>query len=257
MAIGPSLLTTIQQCSRRWLLVLSCSNRCRSLLLHRWRMGAFSSNGMGMKPISKWNFARHTTWKFFSWTKRLMRSGSFRCATAICKSWPRLFTSSESEQLETKREDVGEGPSPSRPQATGDPIDPRDYLIRLVNPKAHVDSPSKPPRLSSGVFAPASRDGGTSAEVESLLIADGITPLQRVEAHENTALGAVRLGVGKINELGCAAEYAPIAPGEPHGPNPYHAKIVGTRSKARRKALLDQGMWMWVKVPEGLVSAED
>jgi hypothetical protein len=114
-----------------------------------------------------------------------------------------------------------------------------------------VDWNSDPPRLSSAVFAPASLDGATSAEVESLIHADAMTLIQRVEAVADATWGAIRLSVLRVNELECKVVYAPIAPGEPFGPNPYHANIHGTRSKGKRKALLKNGMWTWIREPDG------
>lgn len=105
-------------------------------------------------------------------------------------------------------------------------IDGEDQIIRRVNPSQHViwDENRQSHRISSKLYSKSSGlKDGMSVDIEALILADDIDPLEYVVTPVFT--GSVVFTASDIRTLDLWVGYDPIkdAPGIPD--NPYHGEV--------------------------------
>lgn len=110
-----------------------------------------------------------------------------------------------------------------------DRIDGEDNIIRRVNPTQHViwDENRQSHRISSKLYSKSSGlKEGMSVDIEALILADGLPPLEYVTTPVYT--GSVVFTASNIRALDLFVGYDPIK-----DTNPYHGE-VWTKAPAKR-----------------------
>lgn len=125
-----------------------------------------------------------------------------------------------------------------------------DGLLRQIDPEHHVcwDDNNGCYRVSSAAFKESQKNapyGGMSVDIESLVIADSISPDQRAFGRN----GLVKLIVGKMRTLGFQVGTDPIKNHPVYPDNPYHGEVWGIKKGMRKKTVKETilASYEWVK----------
>ncbi|WP_300395131.1 hypothetical protein [Henriciella sp.] len=127
-------------------------------------------------------------------------------------------------------------------------IEADDIIIRRIDPNEHIvpDDNTGGERISSKAFSASSGDeGGMSVDVEKLIVADGVEPMDFVTTPRFT--GSVYFIAESIRERELMIGYEPIEG------NPYHGEVWrspngGRFTRAQKKALRETAEW-YVELP--------
>lgn len=118
-----------------------------------------------------------------------------------------------------------------------------DRVIRYCRTPAQIVPDGKGGmRLSDRAFAHKPQHGGTSVDLECLMLRDGVDPLRNVGLLPNT-FAVVALSAGDIRSVAQGVAYTPkhrddSAVGYAREPNAYHADIIGPITSSISKKLL-------------------
>jgi hypothetical protein len=134
-------------------------------------------------------------------------------------------------------------------------ISRQDRIIRRINVKEHViwDGNRQRNRISSKLYNKSSGLlDGMSVDIEALILADGVDPVDHVTTPVFTA--SVFFSAGDVRALGLIIGYEPVADVEGQPDNPYHGEVWLTTqrksfTRAQKKGLANSANW-YVEIPD-------